>query len=87
MGQLGPLISGRVVAFDTALLIYYPEEHLTYLPLVDELFDAVDAGHANGITGVLTLLEVLIKPLRDGRLSHNEGGFVRYLHLGTFSEQ
>jgi predicted nucleic acid-binding protein len=67
MGQLGPLISGRVVAFDTAPLIYYLEEHPTYLPLVDELFDAIDAGSANGMTSVLTLLEVLIKPLRDGR--------------------
>lgn len=66
MGQLAPLITGRAVAFDTAPLIYYLEEHPTYLPLVDELFDAIDAGNANGMTSVLTLLEVLVKPLRDG---------------------
>jgi len=67
MGQLAPLIAGRAVAFDTAPLIYYLEEHPTYLSLVDELFDAIDAGNANGMTSVLTLLEVLVKPLRDGR--------------------
>lgn len=67
MGQLAPLITGRAVAFDTAPLIYYLEEHPTYLPLADELFDAIDAGNANGMTSVLTLLEVLVKPLRDGR--------------------
>ncbi len=66
MGQLAPLITGQAVAFDTAPLIYYLEEHPTYLFLVDELFDAIDAGHANGMTSVLTLLEVLVKPLRDG---------------------
>jgi predicted nucleic acid-binding protein len=67
MGQLAALITGRAVAFDTAPLIYYLEEHPTYLSLVDELFDAIDAGNANGMTSVLTLLEVLVKPLRDGR--------------------
>jgi len=66
MGRLAPLISGRAVAFDTAPLIYYLEEHLTYLPLVEDLFNAIDAGSANGMTSVLTLLEVLVKPLRDG---------------------
>lgn len=29
MGQLAPLITGRAVAFDTAPLIYYLEEHPT----------------------------------------------------------
>jgi predicted nucleic acid-binding protein len=67
MGQLTPLITGRAVAFDTAPLIYYLEEHPTYLVLVDELFDAIDAGNATGMTSVLTLLEVLVKPLRDGQ--------------------
>ena len=67
MGQLTPLIAGRTVAFDTAPLIYYLEEHPAYLPLVDELFDAIAAGSASGMTSVLTLLEVLVKPLREGR--------------------
>lgn len=55
------------MAFDTAPLIYYIEENLNYLPLVDELFDAIGSGDSSGITSVLTLQEVLVKPLREGR--------------------
>ena len=67
MGQLTSLIAGRSVAFDFAPLIYYIEEHPDYLPLVDELFEAFDKAIARGMTSVLTLHEVLIKPLRDQR--------------------
>lgn len=66
MGKLASLISGRLVAFDTAPLIYYIEENPAYLPLVDELFDTIDSGASTGITSVLTLQEVLVKPLREG---------------------
>jgi predicted nucleic acid-binding protein len=67
VGKLTPFITGRLVAFDTAPLIYYIEENLVYLPLVDELFDTIDSGASRGITSVLTLQEVLVKPLREGR--------------------
>ena len=68
MGQLTSFIAGRVVAFDSAPLIYYIEEHPAYLALADELFDSIDQAQSHGLTSVLTLLEVLIKPLRDGRV-------------------
>jgi predicted nucleic acid-binding protein len=67
VGQLTPLITGKLVAFDTGPLIYYIEEHPDYLSLSDELFSALDRGTARGITSVLTLQEVLVKPLREGR--------------------
>lgn len=67
MGQLTPLIAGKLVAFDTGPLIYYIEEHPDYLSLSEELFSALDRGTARGITSVLTLQEVLVKPLREGR--------------------
>ena len=67
MGQLSALIADKLVAFDSAPLIYYIEEHSDYLSLVDELFDAFDSGLARGMTSVLTLHEVLVKPLRDGQ--------------------
>jgi predicted nucleic acid-binding protein len=68
VGELTPLIAGKSVAFDTGPLIYYIEEHPDYLALVDELFKAIDSGNARGMTSVLTLQEVLVKPLREGRL-------------------
>lgn len=55
------------MAFDTAPLIYYIEENLTYLPLVEELFELIDNGSAQGMTSVLTLLEVLVMPMREGQ--------------------
>ncbi len=67
MGQLTPLIAGKLVAFDTGPLIYYIEEHPDYLSLADELFNALDSGNARGMTSVLTLQEVLVKPLRENR--------------------
>ena len=67
MGQLKTLITGKLVAFDTAPLIYYIEEHPDYLPLADELFSAIDEGVARSLTSVLTLQEVLVAPLRNGR--------------------
>lgn len=66
MGKLGPLITGRIVAFDTAPLIYYIEENKDFLHLVEELFELIDAGEATGLTSILTLLEVLVKPRREG---------------------
>lgn len=48
------------------LIIYYLEENPDYLPLADELFEAIDQRKAGGLTSVLTLLEIMVKPLREG---------------------
>lgn len=54
------------VALDTAIFIYFIEEHPTYLPLVEPLFQAVDAGERRATTSALTLLETLMVPYREG---------------------
>jgi len=69
VGTLTSLIEGKLVAFDSAPLIYYLEEHPRYTALSDELFDAIRESRALGLTSVLTLLEVLVLPLRAGRSS------------------
>jgi predicted nucleic acid-binding protein len=51
---------------DTAPLIYYLEEHPTYLPLVDPFFDALARGDLHAVTSTVTLIEVLTQPLRHG---------------------
>ena len=43
MGELTALITGKLVAFDTAPLIYYIEENQEYLPLADDLFSAIES--------------------------------------------
>ncbi len=67
MGRLTTVIAGKLVAFDTAPLIYYLQENPQYMAVADEFFNAIDRGLARGTTSVLTLLEVLVVPLREGR--------------------
>lgn len=59
-------LGDAVIAMDTAPFIYYLEEHPVYLPLLDPLFDAIEAGAVQAITSTVTLLEVLVAPHRDG---------------------
>lgn len=65
MGLIEHLGRGPV-AIDTVAFIYFIEEHPRYLPLVDELFRAVDAGRLPAVTSELTLLEVLVFPRSAG---------------------
>ena len=54
------------VAVDTALFIYLIEEHPRFLSPVRTLFAKADAGALEIVTSALTLLEVLVVPLRAG---------------------
>lgn len=58
---------GQTVGLDTAPLIYFIEEHPLYLPTVAPFFDALAQGRLRAVTSVVTLLEVLVHPLRYGR--------------------
>jgi predicted nucleic acid-binding protein len=69
VGKLTSLIEGKLVAFDSAPLIYYLEKHPRYLPLSREFFGAIGRQLTVGLTSILTLLEVLVVPLRAGRES------------------
>lgn len=63
MGLLRDLGDGPV-ALDTSIFLYFIEEHPLYLPLVQPLFEAIDAGELEAVTSSLTLLEVLVIPFR-----------------------
>jgi len=64
-------LHGQVVGLDTAPLVYFIEENPTYLDMVQPFFAAMDRGEFQVVTSVVTLLEVLIHPLRlrDSRLA------------------
>ena len=53
------------VALDTAVFIYYVEEHPSFLPLIEHLFEAADAGTGQIVTSAVTLLELLVIPYRN----------------------
>ena len=65
MGSLSVPASG-VVYVDTAPFIYTVERHADYEQLLLPLWDALDGGAIEVVTSELTLLETLVKPLRDG---------------------
>jgi len=54
------------VGFDTMPLIYYIEENRSYLEVVDPFFEAIDRGEFKVVTSIITLLEVLVHPVRNG---------------------
>jgi predicted nucleic acid-binding protein len=54
------------VYVDTNVVIYLVERIEPYLPASAPLWDALEAGTLIVLTSQLTLLEVLVKPLREG---------------------
>jgi predicted nucleic acid-binding protein len=56
------------IALDTDAIIYYVEEHDRFLPVIEPLIDAVAAGIYRLHVSVVSLLEVLVHPLREHRL-------------------
>lgn len=60
--ELGP----GLVGVDTAIFIYFIEEHPQFLPSILPLFREADEGARELVTSALTLLEVLVVPYRAG---------------------
>ena len=52
----------RIIALDTAPLIYFVEGHPRYLPLCEGIFEGVESGAVKASTSTLTLLETLVRP-------------------------
>src|SRR5712691_6935289 len=65
MGLMADL-GGGPLGVDTAIFIYFIEEHPQFLPLVEPLFREVNEGRKELVTSALTLLEVLVVPYRSG---------------------
>jgi len=65
MGQLALPTAGGVYV-DTCSVIYAVEQIEPYQTTARPLWDALHSGQIEVTTSELTLLEVLVKPLRDG---------------------
>ena len=64
MGWIANL-KGKVVGLDTAPLIYFIEENPAYINKVQSFFDGMERGDSEVVTSTVTLLEVLVHPLRE----------------------
>jgi predicted nucleic acid-binding protein len=60
-------VSGLKIALDTSVFIYFLESHPEYAPIVTPIFKAADCRSLQLCMSVITLLEVLVVPYRQGR--------------------
>ncbi len=58
-------LQGKTIGIDTAPLIYFIEEHHDYIHKIEKFFFGMDNGDFFVVTSTITLLEVLIHPLRQ----------------------
>jgi len=61
-------LKNKNVFLDTAPLIYYIEESLKYAPILNKLFLENSKGEFLFQTSVITLLEVLVLPMRQNEI-------------------
>ena len=54
------------VGVDTTPFIYFTERNPTYLQIVKPFFEAIGHDEITVVTSIVTLLEVLVHPTRDG---------------------
>jgi predicted nucleic acid-binding protein len=57
----------RVIAADTMVFIYHLQDHPRYAATTLAILDAWESGSVEGVTSVISLAEVLVKPLREKR--------------------
>jgi predicted nucleic acid-binding protein len=67
MGQLN-LPDNAIVYIDTAIVIYTLEGNENYLPSLDPLWSRFESGDIELMTSELTLMEVLVHPLKTKNL-------------------
>ena len=60
-------LRGSTVGLDTGPLIYYIEEHPIFLAKIKPFFEAAERNEFRIVTSLVTLIEVLVHPLREGR--------------------
>ena len=58
-------LKGKIIGLDTMVFIYHFEENKIYSPLTFSIFESLEKGNFNGVTSILTLLEILVKPKRE----------------------
>jgi predicted nucleic acid-binding protein len=57
---------GQMIGIDTMVFIYHLEDHPDFSTITERLFDAVEKGKFHAITSLITLLEILVKPKKEG---------------------
>jgi predicted nucleic acid-binding protein len=64
---INEFFAGKRIFIDTAPIIYFIEDHPTYKNVLKVLMDQVDSGQVILFSSTLTLIEVLVQPIRKQR--------------------
>jgi len=64
---MGRRVTGKTVGLDTAPLIYFIEQSSGRIEKLRPFFAAAGRGDLRLVTSFITLVEVLVQPLRNGR--------------------
>jgi len=62
----------KVVGIDTPPFIYHLQSEAVYSKITTDLFNAVENGLINAVTSVITLMELLVKPMSEGNIKAAE---------------
>ncbi len=62
-------LENKKVYLGTNVFIYFFDQHPIYFPVVAPLFLAIEVGNFSGVTGNVTIAEVLVKPYQIGNQS------------------
>ena len=58
-------LKGKIVGLGTMVFIYHFEKNQLYSPLTFSIFESLEKGNFKGITSILTLVEILVKPKKE----------------------
>ena len=68
--KIKKLLKGHQVAgLDTMTFIYSMEARKPYIPLLRSIFNYIEGGFVKGVTSTITLLEILVKPIKDQNIT------------------
>jgi predicted nucleic acid-binding protein len=83
LSLLSELSGSNSIFLDTAPIIYYIEAHQDYGPLMKELVDSFQYGELTAFTSVITITEVLPKPVSQNQKQLIDK-FVKFLRRGQY---
>lgn len=70
MAGLAEVLDGyETIGIDTSPFIYFVDINPRYADLVQIVLDRLSIGESRGVTSVITMMEISVKPLRDQRLA------------------
>lgn len=60
------LAKAKVIGLDTAIFIYFFENHPQYAPLAEITIKGIENGKWQGVTSTITLMEITVRPWQLG---------------------